>query len=61
LAERVAVDVPLSRLSEAVGPVVARYAAERRTGEGFGEFCHRVGSAEIETLIPNLSKRRPRS
>ena len=58
LAERVAVDVPLGRLSEAVGPVLARYAAERRPDEGFGEFCHRVGAAEIETLIPNLSKRR---
>lgn len=61
LAERVAVDVPVTRLTEAVAPVLARYAAERRPGEGFGEFCHRIGAAEIETAIPNLSKRRSRA
>jgi sulfite reductase (ferredoxin) len=58
LAERVAVDVPLARMSEAVAPLLARFAAEREAEESFGDFCARVGPSELAVSIPSLSKRR---
>jgi sulfite reductase (ferredoxin) len=61
LAERVATDVPLGRMSEAMAPLLARYASEALPDEAFGDFCHRVGPAELGTLIPSLSKRRGKS
>ena len=39
LHERVKED----HLAATLEPVVARFAAERQAGEGFGDFCHRIG------------------
>jgi sulfite reductase (ferredoxin) len=58
LAERVAVDVPIGRMAEAVAPLLARYRAEAGPGEAFGDFCHRIGPSELAVSIPTLSRRR---
>jgi sulfite reductase (ferredoxin) len=60
LAERVAKDVKLGDLPAALGPLLDRYRDERRQGEGFGEFCARVGSETLVSLIPTFERRRGR-
>jgi sulfite reductase (ferredoxin) len=35
--------VPQDRLAATLEPVIAAFAAERRPGEPFGSFCHRLG------------------
>jgi sulfite reductase (ferredoxin) len=61
LAERVARDVRLADLPAALAPLLARYRAEAAEGEGFGDFCARVGSASLAALVPVFERRRGRS
>jgi sulfite reductase (ferredoxin) len=35
--------VPLDQLVDTVRPVLQAYARERQPGEGFGDYCRRVG------------------
>lgn len=58
LAERVAVDVPTASLPAALAPLLDRYVRERDEGEGFGDFCFRVGALSLAEAIPVLSRRR---
>ena len=39
--------VALADIATVLEPIFARFAAERAAGEGFGDFCHRIG---VETL-----------
>ncbi len=41
--------VPQEEIATRLKPVFARYRSERTAGEGFGDFCHRVGK---EALLP---------
>jgi sulfite reductase (ferredoxin) len=61
LAERVAVDVPTGSLPAALAPLFDRYEAERADGEGFGDFCHRVGAGELAAAVPVFASRRRRA
>jgi sulfite reductase (ferredoxin) len=61
LAERVAVDVPTASLPAALAPLLDRYNAERADGEGFGDFCHRVGVGELAATVPVFATRRRRA
>jgi sulfite reductase (ferredoxin) len=55
LADKVA----LGAIGETLDPLFALYAVERRAGEGFGDFCHRIGiSALQQALAPNDEARR---
>ncbi len=45
LNKRVATGVKLAELPKVLGPIFDRYRIEAETGEGFGDFCHRVGIA----------------
>jgi sulfite reductase (ferredoxin) len=55
LADKVA----LGAIGETFDPLFALYAVERRVGEGFGDFCHRIGmSALQQALAPNREARR---
>jgi sulfite reductase (ferredoxin) len=55
LADKVA----LGAIGETLDPLFALYVAERRAGEGFGDFCHRVGTAALQqALAPNHEARR---
>jgi sulfite reductase (ferredoxin) len=61
LAERVAVDVPTGSLPAALAHLHHRYHAERIEGEGFGDFCHRIGVGELAGALPVFAKRRRRA
>ncbi|MCL6636447.1 MAG: NADPH-dependent assimilatory sulfite reductase hemoprotein subunit [Alicyclobacillus sp.] len=41
--------VPIDQLVAEIRPLVAAYAAERQPGEGFGDYCHRVGLERFRT------------
>jgi sulfite reductase (ferredoxin) len=58
LAERVAVDVPLDRVPDALGPILDAYAADGRDGESFGDWSARVGTAALAPLVPETGRRR---
>jgi sulfite reductase (ferredoxin) len=58
LAERIAVDVKLGDLPGALAPLFERYRKDADDGEGFGDYCHRVGVAELSSLVPVAAPRR---
>jgi sulfite reductase (ferredoxin) len=47
LADRLAVDVKLDQLGDTLRPVFERYRDEANPGEGFGDFCDRLGVAAM--------------
>ncbi len=42
--------VPTEELAEWLRPLFVLFRAERQPGEGFGDFCHRVGIARLQAL-----------
>ncbi len=53
LAESFATNVPRPEIGTRLAPAFAQYAAGRRTGESFGDFCHRVG---VEALRAGVAQ-----
>ncbi len=47
LNELVLDKVPQEKIAAALEPMFAKFVAERQEGEGFGNFCHRVGVKEV--------------
>ncbi len=45
LAELYTHNVPQEKLGEMLRPLLQAWAAERKPGEAFGDYCHRVGVA----------------
>jgi sulfite reductase (ferredoxin) len=43
--------IGLDEIAETLDPLFALYAAERRAGEGFGDFCNRVGEGALQRAI----------
>jgi sulfite reductase (ferredoxin) len=43
--------VALVEIARTLDPLFARYAAERRDGEGFGDFCHRLGPDALKEAL----------
>jgi sulfite reductase (ferredoxin) len=43
--------VTLGGIGDALDPLFALYAAERNAGEGFGDFCERVGMAVLQQAL----------
>jgi sulfite reductase (ferredoxin) len=58
LAERVAKDVALDDLPVALGPLLEAYASGGAEGEGFGDYCARVGPDVLVPLVPVTGRRR---
>ncbi len=50
LSHRVADKVKVERLGDFLEPFVAAFAADRQDGEGFGDFCHRIGPLKRDAL-----------
>ncbi|HWK46515.1 MAG TPA: NADPH-dependent assimilatory sulfite reductase hemoprotein subunit [Stellaceae bacterium] len=50
--------VALTDISAVLEPIFGRFAAERLVGEGFGDFCHRIGVAELTGSVPAQSDRK---
>jgi sulfite reductase (ferredoxin) len=51
LNEVVAERIRLGEVADVLDPLFALYAASRRDGEGFGDFCHRVGVARLKDVL----------
>jgi len=51
LNEEVANRIVLGDVADTLDPLFALFADQRRIGEGFGQFCHRWGVAELRELV----------
>ncbi|MFZ2006373.1 MAG: NADPH-dependent assimilatory sulfite reductase hemoprotein subunit [Stellaceae bacterium] len=51
LNEVVAERIRLGEVADTLDPLFALYAASRRDGEGFGDFCHRIGVARLRDVL----------
>ncbi len=43
--------VPLQGIADTLDPLFALYASSRANGEGFGDFCHRIGMPALQTAL----------
>jgi sulfite reductase (ferredoxin) len=43
--------VPYAQVAGRLGVLFSLFAAERRTGEGFGDFCHRLGAERLHAAF----------
>jgi sulfite reductase (ferredoxin) len=57
LAAPVTEGVPLPKLGDVLGPVLDRFAAQRRPGESFGDWAQRVDRAELAASLPSFDRR----
>ena len=57
LNEVVAERIRLDEVADVLDPLFAVYAARRETGEGFGDFCHRLGVARPARGRPRRAAR----
>jgi len=48
--------VPLHGIADVLDPLFALYAAARAGGEGFGDFCHRIGMPALQQAIAEPQK-----
>lgn len=44
-------NVPRGALVEVLAPVLERYAADRAPGQGFGDWCHRIGVGRLRAEL----------
>ncbi len=47
--------VPLGSVAATLRPLFARYRDDRRAGEGFGDFCDRVGFEALKAVLADAS------
>jgi sulfite reductase (ferredoxin) len=57
LNEAVADRLSIGDLADVLDPLFALYAASRGEGEGFGDFCHRIGIAALQQVIAGVRKK----
>jgi sulfite reductase (ferredoxin) len=48
--------VSLSGIADVLDPLFALFASGRTTGEGFGDFCHRVGMPALQQVLAERQK-----
>jgi sulfite reductase (ferredoxin) len=48
--------VPLSGIAEVLDPLFALFASARTKGEGFGDFCHRIGMPALQEALGRHQK-----
>ncbi len=53
IAERLDID----ELADALDPLFALFAASRAEGEGFGDFCHRVGVGALQQVVAGVRRK----
>jgi len=56
LNQAVAERLDISGIAEALDPLFALFAASRRKGEGFGDFCHRIGISVVQQVVEGCRK-----
>jgi len=47
----------ITGMADALDPLFGEFAASRLDGEGFGDFCHRVGIDALRELLPATPKK----
>jgi sulfite reductase (ferredoxin) len=57
LNQAIAERLDISGIVDALDPLFALFASSRRTGEGFGDFCHRIGIAALQQIVEGCRKR----
>jgi len=45
--------VPEAAIGTVLEPLFAGFATQRLAGEGFGDFCHRIGAEALRALVPD--------
>jgi len=48
--------VPLNGIAEILDPLFALFASARAEGEGFGDFCHRIGMPTLQQTLAERQK-----
>jgi sulfite reductase (ferredoxin) len=48
--------VPLNGIAEILDPLFSLFASARTTGEGFGDFCHRLGIPALQQVLAERQK-----
>jgi len=61
MAERLRADVALADIPALLAPVFAQYAANGGQDESFGDYCARVGTDQLVTILPAPTVKRRRS
>ncbi len=51
LNEAIAERLRIAGIAEALDPLFALFASARAAGEGFGDFCHRVGMPALQQAL----------
>jgi sulfite reductase (ferredoxin) len=46
--------VPMAQIVPTLVPVLEQFKTQRQPGEGFGDFCRRLGETELHKLLPQL-------
>jgi len=52
IAER----LDIAGIADALDPLFALFACSRRNGEGFGDFCHRIGIPALQQVIAGIRR-----
>jgi sulfite reductase (ferredoxin) len=61
LARPLVEGVPLPKLGDVLGPLLDRFALERRPDETFGDWGHRTDRAELASSLPSFERRQART
>jgi sulfite reductase beta subunit-like hemoprotein len=56
LNEVIAERLDIAGIAAALDPLFALWASSRLSGEGFGDFCHRIGIAALQQIVTGLRK-----
>jgi sulfite reductase (ferredoxin) len=57
LNEAIAERLGIAGIAEALDPLFALFASSRAAGEGFGDFCHRIGIATLQQIVEGCRKK----
>ena len=57
LNEVIADRLDIAGIADALDPLFALWASARLGGEGFGDFCHRIGLPALQQIVAGLRKR----
>lgn len=60
MAERLRADVPYADIPSLLAPVFAGFAVDGHGGESFGDYCARVGTEQLITVLPIPTVKRRR-
>jgi sulfite reductase (ferredoxin) len=56
LNEAIAERLDIAGIADALDPLFARFASARSTGEGFGDFCHRIGTTALQQVVEGVRR-----